>query len=232
MRPGTDARTRAEHRITLSRPSGGIGSSIAIRVRMSSPPPGRLVIISGPSGAGKSTVVRRLIDQCPLPLVLSVSATTRQPRPGEVDGRDYFFLSDDQFARLREEEAFLESKEVFGLGCWYGTLKQQVATGLRSGKWVILEIDVQGALAVLDQIDDAITIFIHPGGMDELERRLRTRKTESDAQIAARLATAAAEMQSLPRYEHQVVNQTVDQAVDEICRILQSHKESRACSKS
>ena len=100
---------------------------------------------------------------------------------GEQDGNDYFFMDQDEFDRRREAGEFLECKEVFGLGYWYGTLRQQVASGLSQGRWVILEIDVQGALAVLDQQDlDPITVFIHPGGMEELEHRLRNRETESE----------------------------------------------------
>ena len=194
---------------------------------------GRLIIISGPSGAGKSTVVRRLLDQCSLPLVLSVSATTRPPRPGETDGREYFFLSDEEFARRRAAGDFLECKQVFSRGHWYGTLRDQVASGLAQGKWVVLEIDVQGALAVLENPQfDPITLFIHPGGMDELERRLRQRGTETDTDLAARLETAAAEMNYLPRYQYEIINGSVDQAVAEICQILQDQKEHHRCSKS
>jgi guanylate kinase len=194
---------------------------------------GRLIIISGPSGAGKSTVVRRLLKQCPLPLKLSVSATTRPPREGEVLGRDYYFLSEEEFARRREAGDFLECKEVFGLGRWYGTLRQEVASGLAEGKWVILEIDVQGALAVLDQAEyDPITVFIHPGGMEELERRLRARGTESEEIVAARLETAAREMRYMPRYQYEVINGSVDGAVAEICRILKDQEETYPCSKS
>lgn len=194
---------------------------------------GRLIIISGPSGAGKSTVVRELMEQCGLPLARSVSATTRPPRSGETDGEDYFFLSDDEFLRRRESGDFLECKEVFGLGHWYGTLREQVATGLAEGKWVILEIDVQGALAVLEQnLFDPITVFIHPGGMDQLEERLRARNTESEQAIAARLATASSEMRSMHRYQYEVINGSVDQAVAEICQILKDQKENHPCSKS
>ena len=105
---------------------------------------GQLIILSGPSGAGKSTVVRRLLDECDLPLKLSISATTRGPRLGEQDGQQYFFMSDEEFQRCREAGEFLECMEVFGLGHWYGTLREQVTTGLKAGNWVILEIDVQG----------------------------------------------------------------------------------------
>lgn len=194
---------------------------------------GRLIIISGPSGSGKSTVVRRLLKECDLPLVLSVSATTRSPREGEVDGVDYFFIDKREFDRRRQDGEFLECKEVFGIGHWYGTLRDQVASGLAQGHWVILEIDVQGALAVLDQHEfDPITVFIHPGSMQELEHRLRLRETESDDEICARLETALAEMRFIHRYQHEVINDSVDHAVAEVCHILKHQKEQHPCSKS
>ena len=194
---------------------------------------GRLIIISGPSGAGKSTVVSRLLADCELPLRLSVSATTRQPRGTEIDGKDYQFISDEDFARLREEGAFLECKEVFGRGHWYGTLREQVVSGLNAGKWVILEIDVQGAMAILDEKEfDPITLFIHPGSMEELERRLRARKTESESDITRRLETACQEMRYLHHYQYEIINGTVDNAVTEICQILNDKKENHQCSKS
>ena len=200
---------------------------------MSNEAPGRLIIISGPSGAGKSTVVRRLLEECDLPLVLSVSATTRGKRAEEVEGQHYFFMDHDEFARRRDADEFLECKEVFGLGHWYGTLRQQVASGLNTGKWVILEIDVQGALAVLEtQEFDPITLFIHPGGMDELEQRLRLRNTESEEAIGARLETAASEMRFKHRYQYEIINGSVDTAVAEICQILKDQKENHPCSKS
>lgn len=195
-----------------------------------SAPAGRLVIISGPSGSGKSTVVRRVLEECPVPLTLSVSATTRDPRPGECDGHDYLFLTPERFAQLREDGEFLECKEVFGRGYWYGTLRQTVASGLNAGKWVILEIDVEGAIAVMEQGFEPITIFLHPGDMAELERRLRGRGTESEQAIARRLEVAEHEMQFLPQYQHEVINSTVDDAVQQICQILAEQKESSECS--
>ena len=113
---------------------------------------GKLVILSGPSGAGKSTVVRELLATCPLPLELSVSATTRLPRAGERDGVDYHFLSREEFALRRERGEFLECKEVFGRGDWYGTLAAPVTAGLRAGKWVLLEIDVEGRWPLCSRI--------------------------------------------------------------------------------
>lgn len=182
--------------------------------------PGHLVILSGPSGAGKSTVVRELIRLCPLPLTLSVSATTRPPRPGEVDGLDYHFISHAEFARRRQADEFLECKEVFGRGDWYGTLRSVVDEGLRAGKWVILEIDVQGALNVFEQGLNPISIFVHPGSPEELERRLRRRGTDTEQSIARRLRVAADEMTYINRYDYVVINQEVSETVNEICQLL------------
>lgn len=198
---------------------------------MSGASQGKLVIISGPSGAGKSTVVRQLLDSCRLPLQLSVSATTRQPRAGERDGVDYHFISPDEFCRRRDAGEFLEWKEVFARGDLYGTLRSETAAGLAAGKWVILEIDVEGALAVLEQHPDAITIFVDPGSMDELERRLRGRGTETADSIQRRLAVARRELDCRDRYRFQVINDFKDRAVQEICQILLSHAgDSSACS--
>lgn len=180
----------------------------------------RIVIISGPSGAGKSTVVRQLLADCAVPLRLSVSATTRPPRPGERHGVDYYFLSKDEFARRRASGDFLECKEVFGRGDWYGTLHSEVATGHAEGKWVILEIDVEGCLAARASYPQAITIFLHPGTMCELERRLRQRGTETEESITRRLNVAEREMEMIGHYRFSVENQTVAQAVHDICQIL------------
>jgi guanylate kinase len=181
----------------------------------------RLVVISGPSGAGKSTVVRELMTNCPLPLHLSISATTRQPRRGEVEGVEYFFLTPEQFAARRTAGEFLECKEY--AGNWYGTLQSQVAAGLAEGKWVLLEIDVEGTMAVLEKHPDALTIFVHSGSVEELERRLRARKTESEEALARRLATAKRELAQKDRYRYQVINRDVPQAVREVCEILLRH---------
>jgi guanylate kinase len=153
-------------------------------------------------------------------LVRSVSATTRSPRSGETDGVDYHFLSDEQFYTLREEGAFVECFEVFSRGCWYGTLRSEVATGLSAGKWVVLEIDVQGAQAVVEKFPDAITIFLRPSTREELERRLRGRGTEAEEAIQRRLARADRELALADRYQYQVINDNMDQAVHEICGIL------------
>ena len=182
--------------------------------------PGRLVIVSGPSGAGKSTLLSRVLDQSTLPLTISTSATTRPPRPGEIAGESYHFLSPEKFDSHRQAGDFLECKEVFGRGHWYGTLRNPVTTGLEAGKWVILEIDVEGAVDVLRQAPAAITIFIHPGSLAELERRLRSRATESEDAIQQRLAEAGREMERSGTYQHRVINDNLDRAVQELCDIL------------
>ena len=181
---------------------------------------GRLVIISGPSGAGKSTVVRALLQCCPLPLVLSVSATTRPPRQGEVDGEDYYFLGNDDFLQRQQQGLFLECMQVFGHGHWYGTLMQPVTTGLQAGDWVILEIDVEGAASVMEQLPDVITIFLHAGSTEELERRLRIRGTDSEESIQRRLEVARAEIDRCGEYKHVIENAEVDTAAKDICEIL------------
>jgi guanylate kinase len=181
---------------------------------------GQLVIISGPSGAGKTTLLERVFGQSHLPLVASVSVTTRAPRQGERDGVDYHFLSREEFARRRQQGEFLESCEVFGQGDWYGTLDAEVTPSLAAGKWVVLEIDVQGTREVLRNYPGALTIFVHPGSIDELERRLRERGTESDAALARRLQVARRELAAADLYRYQVINDEIDRATREICDIL------------
>lgn len=183
-------------------------------------PDGRLVVVSGPSGAGKTSVMRRVFQQCSVPLVRSVSATTRPPRQGETDGVDYHFLTDEEFQAGRRRGDFLESYAVFGQDYWYGTLWSEVTSGRAAGKWVVLEIDVQGALDVMERFPEAITIFLRPSGVEELERRLRGRGTEAEEAIRRRLVRAEAELALAGRYRYQVINDQMDQAVQAICDIL------------
>lgn len=183
---------------------------------------GKLVVISGPSGVGKSTVVRQVLGRFDDRVRLSVSATTRPPRGEEREGIDYYFLSDAEFARRKAAGEFLECIEVFGRGHWYGTLWSEVRGSLSRGIWVILEIDVDGAREVLRQFPEAVTIFIRPDSMDELERRLRSRGTEKEEAIERRLAVARHELQLADQYEYQVVNVTVPDAVNDICDILRT----------
>ena len=185
---------------------------------------GKVVVVSGPSGAGKGTVVRKFLENPPVPFVESVSATTRSPRPGEVDGVAYRFLSDEEFARRRERGEFLECFQVFNRGYWYGTLIEDVEPNLAAGKWVLLEIDVNGARMALEHYPDAVTIFIDAGSMEELERRLRGRKTENEETIQARLAEASTELLAADQYRYRVVNDSVERAAAEIDKIIENHK--------
>jgi guanylate kinase len=179
-----------------------------------------MVIISGPSGAGKTTIVKRLLESCPLPLTLSVSATTRPPRPGERQGVDYWFLTADDFEQRRQQGEFLECFEVFDRGHWYGTLRETVATSLQQGKWVVLEIDVQGMQAIVSQFPDALSFFVRPASLEELERRLRGRGTESEATIRRRLDVARREWQFKDQYRYDLVNDRIDDTVAEISRLI------------
>jgi guanylate kinase len=185
---------------------------------------GRVIVVSGPAGVGKTTLVRRLFEQAPGPLVRSVSATTRPPRPGEVDGVNYHFLSLDEFQRRRRNGDFLECYEVFHRGDWYGTLREAVTPSLAEGKWVLLEIDVHGMQAVVREFPDALTIFILPGSPEELERRLRSRGTETESAIQRRLDAAREEFAHADEYRFQVLNDDVERAVREICDILTQSK--------
>jgi guanylate kinase len=186
---------------------------------------GRLVVVSGPSGAGKTSVMRRVYQECRVPLVRSVSATTRPARNGERDGVEYHFLSRRAFADARQRGDFLESFEVFSQGHWYGTPRSAVTTGLAAGKWVVLEIDVQGARAVVERFPETITIFLRPSTREELERRLRSRGTETEDAIERRLAQADGELARAAHYRYRVINDNMDQAVQEICGILNSEWE-------
>lgn len=181
--------------------------------------PGKLVVISGPSGVGKSTILRRLLAAVPQ-LVPSVSATTRPPRAGECDGVDYHFIPLAEFERRRANGEFLECCRVYGREHWYGTLASEVAPRLAAGKWVVLEIDVEGTLSILERYPDAITIFVEPAHPDQLLQRLQGRGTESAEAMARRLEVARRELLEAHRYRHRVVNDDVDTALAEIERIL------------
>jgi guanylate kinase len=187
---------------------------------------GRLVVVSGPSGVGKTTLMRRVVQRQPVPVVVSVSATTRPIRPGEVDGVDYHFLTKEEFEMRRKGGEFLECFEVFGRGYWYGTLRREVTSGLAAGKWVVLRIDVQGALAVMQQDAEALTIFVQPGSIEQLERRLRQRGSETEDGIQWRLGQARRELAVADRYDYQVVNDDLDRAVEQVCNILTRESES------
>ena len=188
---------------------------------------GRIVVLSGPSGSGKTTLVRLLVDRAPVKLVMSVSATTRPPRPNEQNGRDYWFLTDSEFRSRLADGQFIEHAEVFSSGFLYGTLWSELDRAWGQGGWAFLEIDVQGAMKVMQQYPDAVTIFLSTPSPDEFERRLRSRGTESEEVIQRRLATAEKELQQAGRYKYVVVNDQLETAVSEICEILKAEEKAR-----
>lgn len=182
---------------------------------------GVLLVISAPSGAGKGTIIKHLMDD-DRSLKLSVSATTRAPRPGEIDGEDYFFLSREEFDDLVKNGEMLEHAEYVG-NC-YGTPKGPVERWLEDGQDVILEIDVQGGQQVKKIMPECVSIFILPPSMKELENRLRGRSTEMDAVVDARLQAAREEVRHAEEYDYVVINDTVDKAVEEIKTIIAAEK--------
>jgi guanylate kinase len=193
---------------------------------MSGAASGRVVVVSGPSGVGKTTLVDRLFQACALPLVRSISATTRPPRGEEADGVAYHFLTAERFQELLKEGQFLECVEVFGRGYWYGTLWSTIRAGIQAGKWVVLNIDVDGAARVMEKFENAITIFVQPSSLEELRRRLELRGTDSTEEIEKRLKRAAYEESQAHRYRYLVVNDDLDRAVNELCTILSNERES------
>jgi guanylate kinase len=188
---------------------------------------GRVVVLSGPSGSGKTTIVNRLVKESPVRLVKAISATTRPPRPKEVDGVDYHFMSRDEFQQRLENEEFIEHAEVFSSGYFYGTLRSELQRAWKSGGWAFLEIDVQGAMNVMQQYPDAVTIFLRTPSSEEFERRLRARGTETEEVIQKRIATAAEELKYVDKYRHVVVNDRLEQAIQDICDLLKSEETSR-----
>jgi guanylate kinase len=183
----------------------------------------QILVLSGPSGSGKTTVVERLILESSVPLVKSISATTRPQRKGEVDGVAYYFLSADEFIRRRDQGEFLETAEVFGAGYWYGTLKSEIDRAKAEKGWAFLEVDVEGALKIMTLFPQALTIFLQPPSLEVCEQRLRSRATDSEETIQRRLRKVHEELALADRYCYQVVNDQLDQAVSEIKAIIAKH---------
>ena len=184
----------------------------------------RLFIVSAPSGVGKTTIIQSALSRWPS-LRFSVSCTTRKPRPGEVNGRDYRFMSRQEFLEGVEKARFLEWAEVHGE--LYGTDGEAVQRWIQSGSDVLFDIDVQGARQVLITHPTATTIFILPPSMESLEARLSKRGTESEAQLRRRLEAAAAEMAQAPWYDYLIVNDDLDEAIADFESILRATRRMR-----
>ena len=184
---------------------------------------GMLLVISGPSGTGKGTLIKQLMEE-DASLVFSVSATTRAPRPGEINGVHYHFVSNEQYDQLVEEGAFVEYATVHGNR--YGTLRSEVYQRLEKGENVVLDIDVQGALNVIAQEKEKVSIFLLPPSMKELRRRLTDRGTETPEQIEIRMNNAIWEISQKDKYEYKVINDDQDECLRTLQAIIAAEKQS------
>lgn len=182
---------------------------------------GMLIVLSGPSGTGKGTVCKALLNKH-RNISLSISATTREPRAGEIHGKHYFFTNREEFEKRIGNNDFLEYANVFSN--YYGTPKSFVDEMLASGKDVLLEIDVQGALKVKENSPDGVFIFLIPPSMAELEKRIRSRGTESEEKIRERLGKAGTEMDLMDKYDYVIVNDEVDHVVAKIESIIDAER--------
>ena len=180
---------------------------------------GILIVVSGFSGAGKGTLMKRLLETYDH-YALSVSATTRSPRPGEVDGREYFFKTVDEFEKMIAQDELIEYAKY--VNNYYGTPKDYVMRQLDAGKDVILEIEIQGALQVKEKRPDALLLFITPPSVEELERRLRGRGTETEEVISGRMKQAVGESRGMEKYDYILVNDDLDTCVRQMHETIQS----------
>lgn len=191
------------------------------------PTRGFLLILSGPSGAGKGTVLRRILQAHP-EVEMSISATTRKPRPGERNGRDYYFMAEEDFRRYISQDVFLEWAQVYGN--FYGTPRPHVEERLRAGKVVVLEIDTQGARSIMDhQPAELVSVFLTPSSGEMLKQRLLQRGSEGPADMTQRLTNAPVELLDLPRFDYLVLNDDLEEAVRVMSGIIiaERHRVSR-----
>ena len=183
---------------------------------------GMLMVISGPSGTGKGTLAAKLLAE-DATFDFAVSATTRAPRPGEINGVHYHFISLEEYDRLLAEDAFLEHADVHGNR--YGTLKSEVSRRIDAGQNVLLDIDPQGAIAVMEKVPSCVSVFILPPSYAELRARLTGRQTESAEAVERRLGNAKGEIDLLPRYQYAIVNDDLDAAYAQLKAIASAEKQ-------
>ncbi len=184
---------------------------------------GKLIVFSAPSGSGKTTIVRALLKRPELNLAFSVSATSRPPRGQEVDGKDYYFLSQKEFEQNIRDGAFLEWEEVYP-GQHYGTLLEEVNRLLEEGKNVVFDIDVIGGLNIKKQFnDEALALFVQPPSIEVLAQRLEQRGTDSSEKIHMRLEKARLELSQAPNFDHAVINESIDQAIEQAHKLILNH---------
>ncbi len=181
---------------------------------------GILVVVSGFSGAGKGTIMKRLLEEYPENYALSISATTRAPRPGECHGKEYFFVSEETFEKMIQKDALIEYARY--VSNYYGTPKEYVLEQLGQGRDVILEIEIQGALKVKEAYPDTLLLFVSPPNAGELKKRLVNRGTESKATIDSRLKRAFEEAQGVEQYDYFVINDELEECVQEVHSIIKN----------
>lgn len=184
---------------------------------------GRLIVLSAPSGSGKTTIARAVMNRYPA-MLFSVSATTRSRRPNETDGKDYFFLSKDEFQSRIALHGLVEWEEIYGN--YYGTLKSEVDKVLTAGSVMMFDVDVKGALSIKRAYpEDAVLIFIRPPSVETLRQRLVDRKTEDAATVETRMQRVAMELEMVSQFDHVVVNDQLDRAIEEVDAIVRQATE-------
>lgn len=191
---------------------------------------GKLIVISAPSGSGKTTIARAIMKKYPS-MLFSVSATTRLPRTGEVDGKDYFFLSRETFQHKVKQGDLVEWEEIYGN--YYGTLKSQIDRALRQGSIMLFDVDVKGALSIKKAFpEDSVLIFIKPPSFEALQRRLLDRKTEDEATIRRRLDRVPMELEKGSQFDWQVVNDDLQTAINKVDEIIREQTDSKILTHS
>ncbi len=181
---------------------------------------GKLIVISAPSGSGKSTIAAAIMRKFPS-LMFSVSATTRPKRSGETNGKEYFFLSREEFQERVKQGDLVEWEEIYG--DFYGTLRSEIDKTLAAGRVMLFDVDVKGALSIKRAYPDAVLIFVKPPSFQELKERLQNRKTENEATLARRLERVPMELELGERCDYQIVNDDLPRAIDEVERIVKEH---------